>query len=483
MDESTLLKQAVAAARAGRKAEARQLLEHILQANPRHEQAWLWMGAVVETDAERVECLQQVLAINPDNAAAREGLAQLQARVGAAPATPQPAIPATVRCPHCGAANRAGAGFCSGCGQTLEVAAPPSQPPSVPSQKARARPEGRRKPKPAQSRWGLCIAGIALLGLMALGVCGVGGWLVYQRLAKMAGGSVAGPVARFTPTPAATSPAAVAPTSSSDATPTEAAASGYLLFAVANESLPSNSVMWDIYVSDINGESRKLLGSSTYYHPKGGFSPNGQWLYFITDDQSESTLYVADADGSNLHSVLSRGSYGFSSVIFSNDGWVMLFGRGYSDLVYNRRTDRLTDLTGYCLLQLSADGRWVLLKNRPDGQSGVLTSYSLLNTDTGRWQTLGEFWRASMSLALDGSRVLISSSSGAGDASCNQVQTYDIARDHWSKLYSEREVTHIRFLPDSRHVLWHGCDRGELDIYRVNAETGEQSAYFSGSYD
>ena len=88
-----MLQQAIAAARTGRKAEARQLLQRVLQTNPRHEQAWLWMGAVVETDAERVKCLQQVLAINPDNAAARKGLDQLQARAGAIPAATQAASP------------------------------------------------------------------------------------------------------------------------------------------------------------------------------------------------------------------------------------------------------------------------------------------------------------------------------------------------------------------------------------------------------
>jgi len=120
-EENELLRQAVTAARAGRKAEAQQLLEQILQANPRHEQAWLWMSAVVETDAERVECLQRVLATNPNNAAARKGLAQLQARVGAALAASQPATPPpATQCPHCGAANRAGARFCRECGHKLE---------------------------------------------------------------------------------------------------------------------------------------------------------------------------------------------------------------------------------------------------------------------------------------------------------------------------------------------------------------------------
>ena len=128
MGESQTLQRAIASVRAGRKAEARQLLGQVLQADPRHEQAWLWMGAVVETDAERVRCLQHVLEINPNNVAARKGLTQLQARMGIPLATPQPATPPpTTQCPHCGAMNRAGARFCSGCGQSLEQAKPSPQ--------------------------------------------------------------------------------------------------------------------------------------------------------------------------------------------------------------------------------------------------------------------------------------------------------------------------------------------------------------------
>ena len=120
VQENELLRQAIAAARAGRKTEARQRLEQILQANPGQEQAWNWMATVVETEAERVECLQRVLAINPNSAAARERLAQFQARMDIPPVIPRPtALPSSTQCPRCGTTNRAGARFCKECGQNL----------------------------------------------------------------------------------------------------------------------------------------------------------------------------------------------------------------------------------------------------------------------------------------------------------------------------------------------------------------------------
>ncbi len=73
------LQAGIAAAREGRRAEARALLMQALQTNSRSEQAWLWMSAVVETDTERQSCLEQVLAINPHNQTAQVGLDKIKA--------------------------------------------------------------------------------------------------------------------------------------------------------------------------------------------------------------------------------------------------------------------------------------------------------------------------------------------------------------------------------------------------------------------
>jgi hypothetical protein len=72
------LQAGIAAAREGRRAEARALLMQALQTNSRSEQAWLWMSAVVETDTERRACLEQVLVINPHNQTAQVGLDKIK---------------------------------------------------------------------------------------------------------------------------------------------------------------------------------------------------------------------------------------------------------------------------------------------------------------------------------------------------------------------------------------------------------------------
>ncbi len=77
MDPTATLNQAIIAAKAGRNSEARRLLEIVLDADERNEQAWLWMSSVVDSEEERSICLENVLTINPRNEKARTVLAAL----------------------------------------------------------------------------------------------------------------------------------------------------------------------------------------------------------------------------------------------------------------------------------------------------------------------------------------------------------------------------------------------------------------------
>ena len=83
------LQEAIAAVKAGQTVRARQLLITILRQDPNNEQAWLWMSAVVDTDEAKAMCLEKVLALNPQNAAARRGLSALRSHLVPVPATPR----------------------------------------------------------------------------------------------------------------------------------------------------------------------------------------------------------------------------------------------------------------------------------------------------------------------------------------------------------------------------------------------------------
>jgi tetratricopeptide (TPR) repeat protein len=112
-----LLRRGIAAAKAGRKQKARQALLRVTELDERSEQAWLWLSGVVESLEDRRACLENVLAINPENPHAQAGLRWLDQQ------TPASTV-AQERCPRCGSPVPLAGETCPRCGQVLVVACP-----------------------------------------------------------------------------------------------------------------------------------------------------------------------------------------------------------------------------------------------------------------------------------------------------------------------------------------------------------------------
>lgn len=151
------LQQAIEAAQAGQQAESHALLLQIVRENPDNERAWLWLAGLVPTSEQRLDCLKQVLRINPSNQQAARAMAELAAQATTGPTIPlaesatTPAA-ATNICPPCGSANKPEASFCAACGAPLGqagAAAPADQPPASvssppgPSSRPSSGPAGR----------------------------------------------------------------------------------------------------------------------------------------------------------------------------------------------------------------------------------------------------------------------------------------------------------------------------------------------------
>ncbi len=60
------------------KREARKRLDAIIVSEPNNESAWLQLSEVVDNLNEKVNCLEQALAINPNNIAAQYKLTKLK---------------------------------------------------------------------------------------------------------------------------------------------------------------------------------------------------------------------------------------------------------------------------------------------------------------------------------------------------------------------------------------------------------------------
>jgi ribosomal protein L40E len=88
----TRLERGIEAVKAGENRRARDILTHVIELDQYNEQAWLWLSATVESTADRVVCLENVLFINPRNTLAAAGLQRLH-QEGTSPFAPAATLP------------------------------------------------------------------------------------------------------------------------------------------------------------------------------------------------------------------------------------------------------------------------------------------------------------------------------------------------------------------------------------------------------
>lgn len=69
-----MLERGIAAAKAGDRKMARELLTRVVERDERNVTAWLWLSGVVDGADDRQVCLENVLTLDPGNQAARRGL-------------------------------------------------------------------------------------------------------------------------------------------------------------------------------------------------------------------------------------------------------------------------------------------------------------------------------------------------------------------------------------------------------------------------
>jgi len=182
------LRQGIAAARAGDADRAYELLLKVVEIDQYNEQAWLWLSSVVESDDDREVCLENVLAINPDNKLAKAGLEHLsRRRVQPAPPLesepqppprrePEPTFPAARASVEAAPPDRQAqdpAVPVDAQQPTLSTAtAPAVEKAAVKAEQVKPRPKRRRRSLRALIR-STAIATLLALGLLAAGVAAV----------------------------------------------------------------------------------------------------------------------------------------------------------------------------------------------------------------------------------------------------------------------------------------------------------------------
>ncbi len=77
-DTEALLREGISAAKSGQRDRAREMLTHVVEQDEENALAWLWLSGMVDSLEDREVCLENVLALDPDNDVARRGLAVLR---------------------------------------------------------------------------------------------------------------------------------------------------------------------------------------------------------------------------------------------------------------------------------------------------------------------------------------------------------------------------------------------------------------------
>jgi hypothetical protein len=75
-----LLKMAIRTAQAGNKTAARMMFRRVLAEDKRNERAMIWMAKLSDSKNERVQWLNRVAQVNPQNETAKEALRKMNYR-------------------------------------------------------------------------------------------------------------------------------------------------------------------------------------------------------------------------------------------------------------------------------------------------------------------------------------------------------------------------------------------------------------------
>jgi tetratricopeptide (TPR) repeat protein len=92
MAQEKMYKAALEAIDQGQTARARDLFTRLLRSDSSKAEYWLWMSTLVDSNQERIYCLESALRTDPENEAAKRGLIILGARQAGDNVTPVPPI-------------------------------------------------------------------------------------------------------------------------------------------------------------------------------------------------------------------------------------------------------------------------------------------------------------------------------------------------------------------------------------------------------
>ena len=156
-----LIREGISAFKAGRRQEAQTLLSKATELDERNEEAWLWLSAVVDTLENQQICLENVLAINPNNTRALQGLEAIRRQIVKKQQTQaSSASPFDLNAPVSNSSDLS---------EFERIAAAPAPPkpaaaPSPPAEEAGYHGSGKHVALPSEDEYDAWVQGLGLVG-------------------------------------------------------------------------------------------------------------------------------------------------------------------------------------------------------------------------------------------------------------------------------------------------------------------------------
>src|SRR6266705_1593495 len=155
----------------------------------------------------------------------------------------------------------------------------------------------------------------------------------------------------------------------------------------------------DIFTLPVEGGQAKLISGGMAFDSQPKFSPDGQWIAFLSDREGSENIWIMHPDGTGVKQVSKDPNNEFTSPGWAPDGKYLYYAAKLGSLSYNQqfpswhitRRDRKTGDEDNLIHQiksafrpvLSPDGKQVLYVTRYETESGL----RLRNLESGedRW--------------------------------------------------------------------------------------------------
>lgn len=330
-----LLNAGILAARAGNKAEARRLLEQVLEKEDTSERAWFALASVVDTPRERRICLENVIEINPNNQQARQALERLAQSMSAdssqvvsrPSATPKASTPSTTTdtTPPLNANKVPVRGNISKASQT--------------AWRSQTRPPGPSiRINPVLIVVAVVSALLIGFGLIlatttpppaptpiptrTLSVAQIAGTRNGRPTLTPASTEIPIVIPTQDNGPTWTPSATVQPKPSDTPTPTLPPVADYLIAFVGERSKANLPFLYTI-TADGKGEKALIAGTSKSFDP--AWAPNGKKIAYVSTIGDSDLLFIANGDGTQPQAIFQAVGKHISTPSWSPDGSRLAF--------------------------------------------------------------------------------------------------------------------------------------------------------------